>query len=206
MIHLETISGSMHDIGRSIYTNLDKNYYLAGGTALALLSGHRESIDLDYFIQNHIDTNQLKTQLSELFPNVVVTYEEKDTLWCRAGEVKLSFMYRASPLVDTLHDEEGFRIAGIGDIVVMKLNAICGREEYKDYYDLATLSEMTDIRNWIMLWQKAYPHNDPISWLIALPQGGICEEVDLKGTSLKKRESVLSILEIATKEISSFLG
>lgn len=205
MIHRETITPAMHDIGRSIYKNIDQNYYLAGGTALALLSGHRESVDLDYFIQSHIDTDHLKTQLSELFPNIVVTYEEKDTLWCRVDEVKLSFICRTSTLVETLHDEEDFRIAGVGDIVVMKLNAICGREEYKDYYDLAILSEITDVRSWVTLWHKAYPNNDSISWMVALPQGRNCQEVALKGKTLRSKEEIFTTLNAVTKEISDFI-
>ncbi len=205
MIHIETISKKMHDIGRVIYKNLDQNYYLAGGTALTLLSGHRESVDLDYFIQSHIDTNQLKAQLITLFPNIIITYEEKDTLWCRIDEVKLSFIHRASLLVDTPKDEEGFRIAGVGDIVVMKLKAICEREEYKDYYDLAILSEMTDVREWTTLWQKVYPHSDPLSWIVALPQGGSCEEIKLQGASLRSRKEVLTVLEDVTKEVTNFL-
>ena len=206
MIHTKTINQKMHDIGRIIYKNLDQNFYLAGGTALALLSGHRESVDLDYFIQSHIDTNQLKTQLSTLFPNIIVTYEERDTLWCRVDEVKLSFIYRTEELVDTLRDEEDFRIVGVRDIIVMKLNAICGREEYKDYYDLAILSEMTDVREWVTLWQKVYPHNDPMSWVVALSQGRSCEEVELLGTSVRKREDIFTILDSTTKEISNFIG
>ncbi|MBP6881856.1 MAG: hypothetical protein KBC35_04490 [Candidatus Pacebacteria bacterium] len=49
MIHLETISPRMHEVARVTHENLDSSYYLAGGTGLALLIDHRESIDLDYF-------------------------------------------------------------------------------------------------------------------------------------------------------------
>ena len=140
-----------------------------------------------------------------LFPNIIITYEEKDTLWCRVDDVKISFIYRSSVLINTLHDEEDFRIAGVEDIVVMKLNALCGREEYKDYYDLAVLSEMTDVRSWITLWQKVYPHSDPISWIVALSQGDICEEVVLQGPSIRSRKEVLTKLEAVTKEISNFI-
>ena len=40
-----------------------KDYYLAGGTALALLIGHRISIDFDFFKENNIDLENLKNDL-----------------------------------------------------------------------------------------------------------------------------------------------
>lgn len=36
------------------------DFYLAGGTALALHLGHRESIDLDFFSQKRFDTEKIK--------------------------------------------------------------------------------------------------------------------------------------------------
>jgi len=40
--------------------------YLAGGTALALMLGHRQSVDLDWFYAHQFDPEQLARQLSSL--------------------------------------------------------------------------------------------------------------------------------------------
>jgi len=40
--------------------------YLAGGTALALILGHRQSVDLDWFYPHDFDPEQLARQLSNL--------------------------------------------------------------------------------------------------------------------------------------------
>ncbi|MHB8913720.1 MAG: nucleotidyl transferase AbiEii/AbiGii toxin family protein [Minisyncoccota bacterium] len=47
-LHSETITDAMAAIAKVIFEVLDEQYYLAGGTALALRLGHRKSVDLDY--------------------------------------------------------------------------------------------------------------------------------------------------------------
>lgn len=41
------------------------DFYLAGGTALALQIGHRDSIDFDFFTRNDIDTAKLFLNIKE---------------------------------------------------------------------------------------------------------------------------------------------
>ena len=51
MLREETVVSSMLDIIKEFQSNpLFKNFYLAGGTALALQLGHRTSTDIDLFI------------------------------------------------------------------------------------------------------------------------------------------------------------
>ena len=168
--HRDTITERMDKIAEIIFASLDPEYYLAGGTALALQIGHRKSIDLDYFIAKNIDTADLRKKIGELFPSntVEIAFEEKNTLWCSVDGVKVSFITRFDPLLVAVSPTDNFRLASIDDLTVMKLSAICGREEYKDYFDLACLAKNADARTWISLWVKAYPHIDPTSWIVAL--------------------------------------
>lgn len=205
MLHFDTISPKMRAIAGVISRELDEAYYLAGGTALALLLGHRESVDLDYFLPKHIDTEKLKQRLLELFPEAVFTYEDIDTLWCQIDGVKISFITRLAALVEPLRDEDEFRLASVSDLVVMKLNAVCGRNEYKDYYDLALLSAVTDVRTWPALWGKVYPESDPIAWLVALAYGNEVAEVALRGKALQPKQTITTRLEAVVKELSPFV-
>ena len=124
---------------------------------------------MDYFIAHPIATPSLKTQLAETFGgDVQIAFEEKNTLWSVIRQVKVSFISRFETLLDEVEPQEGFALAGIRDITVMKLGAICGREEYKDYIDLACLARHTDPRSWISWWQEVYPNQDFTSWLVAL--------------------------------------
>lgn len=169
-LHTETVTSEMLTIAKTVFASLDDKYYLAGGTTLALMIGHRKSIDLDYFLAGDIDTTKLRKQLSELFggERIEIIFEEKNTLWCSIDEVKVSFISRFDPLLKPIMVDEPFRIVSKEDLTIMKLSAICGREEYKDYFDLACLAEDADVRTWLTNWQSTYPNVDPTSWIVAL--------------------------------------
>lgn len=205
-IHLETITPVMHEIASEIFT-LGEEWYLAGGTALALHIGHRESVDLDYFIATPFDTAGLKERLHRLWQDREwqVSYEAPNTLRCSVDGVKVSFITRSVLLQQPVMVINNFRLAGIQDIVVMKLLAICSREEYKDYFDLACLATMTDVRQWINWWGEAYPTQDVISWLIALGHVTNITEIPLQVSAGYKEVRVVNVLTKALQEIQSFL-
>jgi hypothetical protein len=170
MLHYETITKEMHGVGKIIFNTFSDEFYLAGAPALALHIGHRSSIDLDYFSPHHIDTGVLKNEILNTFIShtVKITYEEKDTLWCSIDGIKVSFITRADALLKPVIVDDSFRLASIEDLTVMKLSAICGRDEYKDYFDLACISQITDVRSWITWWQNVYEHIDVTGWIVAL--------------------------------------
>ena len=206
MLHFDIISPEMRAIAEVIHRELDGGYYLAGGTALALLIGHRESVDLDYFFGAPINTEKLKGQLLGLFPGVSFPYEDVDTLWCQINGVKVSFITRLAALLAPVQDADEFRIASVVDLVVMKLNAVCGRDEYKDYYDLTLLSTVTDVRTWPTLWGRVYPESDPISWMVALSNIDAVKDIPLQGKALRTREEIETRLDGIVKELSPFIG
>ena len=57
----EQTRGVLAQVGACSFVN---DFYLAGGTALALHLGHRESVDLDFFSQERFDGATLKKELS----------------------------------------------------------------------------------------------------------------------------------------------
>jgi len=56
-----------------------RNFYLAGGTGLALRLGHRRSADLDFFSQQSFDEEALLTSLLPL-KNLSIIARAKQTL------------------------------------------------------------------------------------------------------------------------------
>lgn len=175
------ITPAMNKIAQGIFNGCDSAYYLAGGTALALQIGHRKSVDLDYFIAKPIDTEQLRGRLEDIFESktVQITFEQKDTLWCLIDGVKVSFISRKDALLQPVLIEDRFRLASIADIATMKLSAICSREEYKDYFDLACIARQTDVRSWPSYWDMIYPTVDPTSWLVALAAAHSIQPISL---------------------------
>ena len=203
-LHLETITSEMHVIARKVFEDLDAGYYLAGGTALALFLGHRKSVDLDYFIAKPIDTLALKKTLGEVFPTerVEILFETKDTLWCVIDGVKVSFISRFDTLLEVPQPADSFRLAGIKDITVMKLVAVCGREEYKDYFDLACLAKETDVRSWISWWQEVYPEQDIMSWVVALSAVDSVQKVPLEIADNFKNKDVAGVIKSVVEEVT----
>ncbi|HLC87635.1 MAG TPA: nucleotidyl transferase AbiEii/AbiGii toxin family protein [Patescibacteria group bacterium] len=115
-----------------------RQFYLAGGTALALQIGHRDSLDFDFFSKEDIDTVKLFEKVQEVFAGQVIvkTQEEKNTLSVNIDKVKLSFMTYSYELVDKLIETEFLNLASVKDIACMKLSAITSRATLKDYVDL----------------------------------------------------------------------
>ena len=111
---------------------------MAGGTALALQTGTRESFDFDFFVQEKFDTKILSDELEKL-GNLKVTYISNDTLHCVLDDVKLTFMYFPNLLIKELVRVEEYKnlyLASVIDIATMKLIAISQRGTKKDFFDL----------------------------------------------------------------------
>lgn len=125
-------------------------FYLAGGTALALQYGHRRSVDFDWFSQKDFDTGKLKGKLSGL-GELAVTGEEEGTLNISVNKIKLSFFRYPYKNLFPLISYDGVRLADARDIACMKLSAIAGRGTKKDFIDLYFLLQDYDleqIRGW----------------------------------------------------------
>ena len=117
----------------------DEEFYLAGGTGLALQLGHRDSIDFDFFKNGDYDTANLIKKTESIFKNheLSITQHEKNTVSCVIDDtIKLSFFGYNYELIELLNNTEYFDIASIEDIACMKLTAIMSRAVEKDYVDL----------------------------------------------------------------------
>lgn len=113
-----------------------KDFYLAGGTALALYYGHRFSVDLDWFAERFSATPVFRKKLSEV-GNLSVDSEGEGTLNGSLDGVKVSFFEYPYPLIaPKVHYKGGVELASRSDIAVMKLEAVASRGTYKDFIDL----------------------------------------------------------------------
>ncbi len=124
-----------------------KDFYLAGGTALALEIGHRVSIDLDFFSQKPFSREKLKRGLSQKGLLVLVS-EDEGTLHCTLDGVKISFIEYPYTMLFDWREFSGIKLADERDIASMKIDAISSRGAKKDFIDIYfllkkyTLSEL----------------------------------------------------------------
>ena len=115
-------------------------FYLAGGTGLALHLGHRFSVDLDYFSEEagSVGADQ-RAYLREIFddPSLAITYDQDATFAITWQEVGVSFFrLPLYPLVQAPVSLEGVHLATIAEIGAMKLAAMIDRGARKDLVDM----------------------------------------------------------------------
>ena len=144
------------------------DFFLVGGTALALQLGHRLSIDLDFFNQKPFDTQLLISHLSSNY-NFRANSISTNTILGFIGETKIDFLSHQYPLVNDLIQADGFRFGSLEDISAMKLNAIVhSGQRLKDYWDIYFLLEKMPLSRMLESYQTKYPASSPIIALKAL--------------------------------------
>ena len=149
----------------------NEGFYLAGGTALALQIGHRDSVDFDFFKHGAFDTLDLFERLLGSFSGwpLAKVQDERNTLSVIAAEsIKLSFMRYPYPLLRPLITTEHLDLADVADIGCMKLSAITGRGTMKDYVDLYFILHRISLNELLALCAVKLPQLDRALILKAL--------------------------------------
>lgn len=138
-----------------------QNFYLAGGTGLALHLGHRFSVDLDFFTDqtNSVDA-KLRTQLKKKFrdPSLELTHDQDATFVAKWQGVGISFFeLYAQPLVERTIDVEGIALASLGDIGALKLSAAFSRATRKDLVDLYYILQHVSLEELFRVASRKFP-------------------------------------------------
>jgi len=131
------------------------DYYLAGGTALALQLGHRKSVDLDFFSIQDFELNKLESSLKEV-GRVKVLSKDEGTLHVNLNNVLVSFLrYRYKLLYKKINFED-VNMADWRDIACMKISAISDRGSKKDFVDLHFLLKQISLQKILSLFERKY--------------------------------------------------
>lgn len=118
-------------------TFLEK-FYLAGGTAIALYFGHRQSQDLDFFSSDSFKPGVLMKQLAQ-FDAWRTVKRLPDTLVGDLERAKLSFFKIPDKPIRPFVQLNSLRIADRLDLALMKIMAISDRGTKRDFIDLHLL-------------------------------------------------------------------
>lgn len=134
------------------------NFYLAGGTALAMQLGHRLSVDLDFFTEEDFALQSLIISLNECMGEITIRNMSKGTINAIINGEKVSFLtYPYKNLFPLLSFRE-CPIADYRDIAASKLVTISQRGLMRDFYDLDTIIQKgLPFAEIIALMQKKYP-------------------------------------------------
>ena len=141
--HLEILTAQQQEVLRLLGPRAAKEgFYLAGGTAVALLLGHRQSDDFDWFLEGDIaDPLGLARDIQDAGIPFRTGQIARGTLYGTVHDVRVSFIEFRYRLLDPFipWPELGCRLAGFKDLACMKLSAIAQRGARKDFIDLYAL-------------------------------------------------------------------
>ena len=146
-------------LGKLIHVGIARDFYLGGGTGLALLLHHRRSVDLDFFSQrNNLDFDGRRWLFGKLrrFSGWAVIEQKDGTVHGRLGRVRVSFFWYDVPLVKPFLKREGVPIASLEDIGLMKIAAIIGRGSRKDFYDLYAICQRIPLARLLKLGERKF--------------------------------------------------
>lgn len=139
------------------------DYYLAGGTALALQLGHRRSIDFDWFTRKLGEPEALFRLLKAQRVDYVVQSVSPETVYLTIEGVQNSFIGYDYPMLrDTIRlPDVGIQMASIEDIACMKLSAVASRGSRKDFLDLHhIMSHRYPLEDCLPLYMEKYQNRD----------------------------------------------
>jgi predicted nucleotidyltransferase component of viral defense system len=131
------------------------DFYLVGGTALALQIGHRVSIDIDLFTGEIFDTDQISDYICHVYEGKEIEVE-RNTVRAIIDSIKLDLMTHKYPLLEPLEKKENIRMANLKDIAAMKINAIASRGSKKDFWDFAALLDFFQAQEMLSFFQSKY--------------------------------------------------
>ena len=128
--HEKVLDRSGRDAARRLALAAGGDFYLAGGTGLALRLGHRISLDLDLFSGGRLldRSDRIALEKSLEASGKVEILEEKDgTCHLRLGKTAVSLFHYPYKLLKPSSEWTGLKVASGEDIAAMKLSAVISR-------------------------------------------------------------------------------
>ena len=159
--------------------------YLGGGTAIAVHIHHRESRDLDFFFhESRVELDALAASLEAVGP-FAVTERSPGTLNGLFSRTKVQFLHADEQQPQRLLERPiavaGLMVAGLADLLAMKLKVIAQRGELRDYFDLQKIEELTGrtVEEGLGYFLARYRPQDAETQLLAIIRAlGYLEDVD----------------------------
>lgn len=151
-------------------SHFPRELYLGGGTAVAVHLAHRESRDLDFFFHRGLELAAVKELIAGLGA-FAVTHESGGTLkgLFEATKIEIFDASRLKRLTEPVV-VAGLSIAGLHDLMAMKLKVMAERGEMRDYFDVKAIDEegTVSVEEGIELYMSRYgvePNSESLSHL-----------------------------------------
>lgn len=134
-MHSEILNSQQKEL-LPLMAQFRREYYLVGGTAIALYLGHRRSIDFDLFKPSLINHKRNLDKISATSFAHIVTRRVSEQMNLIINDVKVTFFQYPFPVEPTAKFETYFRLPSLLQLAAMKAYALGRRSKWKDYVDL----------------------------------------------------------------------
>jgi len=134
-MHKEILSEKQQEL-LPLIRQFSREYYLAGGTAVALHIGHRRSIDFDLFKFSSVNHKKNIDKIAGSRLPYEVTWREAGQMNVTLGEVKITFLEYPFQIAAARKFEDIIKVPELIDLAAMKAYALGRRSKWKDYVDL----------------------------------------------------------------------
>lgn len=152
-----------------------KDFFLVGGTALALQIGHRNSIDIDLFTQNNFSEDDILNLLVSRY-EIQEIFRRKNTIISLINNIKTDFIKHSYPLILPPITEEGITFLSKADIAAMKFHALIqSGKRLKDFIDIYFLLQYFSMQQLIGFFSKKYSYSNP---MIAIKAVNFFDDID----------------------------
>jgi len=119
-----------------LVASFKREYYLVGGTAIALQLGHRESLDFDLFKKSGIKKVKIVQQIAAHNLSFKLIHKDIDQFHILINGVKLTFFEYGFDIPHPIWFEQIISMPSLADLAAMKAYALGRRAKWKDYVDL----------------------------------------------------------------------
>ncbi len=134
-MHLEILSKEQVDL-LTLISQFKREYYLVGGTAIALHIGHRESIDFDLFKLANLRKNDIYKKVIASKFGYKFGYENYEQLNLIINQVKFTFFSFPHKIPTNAEIKGIIKMPDLLTLAAMKAFALGRRAKWKDYLDL----------------------------------------------------------------------
>ncbi|MBI5370456.1 MAG: nucleotidyl transferase AbiEii/AbiGii toxin family protein [Sphingobacteriales bacterium] len=156
MLYFETVdSPTLELMNKIMSVPLFAPLRLVGGTAMALQTGHRKSVDLDFFGSLVLEETELAETLSSI-GTITWLNKLKNIKSLLVNGIKVDFVNYTYPWLDDIVMEGKLRLSSKKDIAAMKLAAVTGRGAKKDFADLFFLLQEYSLAEMIKMYEEKY--------------------------------------------------
>ncbi|MEK9209375.1 MAG: nucleotidyl transferase AbiEii/AbiGii toxin family protein [Patescibacteria group bacterium] len=116
--------------------SFSKDFWLVGGTAVALYIGHRRSIDFDLFTAKEFDNQKIRKRILNFHKSLRVVRDENGQYTVMIKGVRFTFLHYPFKINFPKNFNDIIKLPDLLTLAAMKAQALGRRAKWKDYVDL----------------------------------------------------------------------